>query len=71
MKVMVRDDSEGMVRLSHEVQQVPSVAHVPMTLRYDCGQNPSIATCAIVAMLICIPDNTHAFAPTEVRLFSP
>jgi hypothetical protein len=71
MKPVDRSDSEGMARLAHEVQQLHSAAHVPMTLRYDWGSDPSIATSAIVAQLICIPDNTQAFLPPPRFGFSP
>jgi hypothetical protein len=71
MKAIDRNDSEGMARLSHELQQLQSAAHVRMTLHHDWGSGPSIANSAIVAELICIPDNTQAFLPPPRFGFSP
>jgi hypothetical protein len=71
MKAVDRSDFEGMARLGDELQQLASVAQVEMTLRNDWGADTSMPGSAIVAELICIPDNTQAFLPPPRFNFSP
>jgi hypothetical protein len=71
MKAVDRSDVEGMASFGDQLQRLASVTQIEMTLRHDWGADSSMPGSAIVAELICIPDNTQAFLPPPRFGFSP
>ena len=71
MNVVERHDAAGMEQLNEDLKTISDIAQVPMRMKADWGRDPSMATSAIVAELVCIPDNTAVFLPPPRFSFSP
>lgn len=69
MKAVTDHDDEGLSYVDSRIQEIPAIVGAPIELHRDWGSNRHLARSAVIAELICVPDDA-SFLPMASFGFS-